>query len=125
MRLGGKRILSWVAIYAIALHVILLGLAPAVIASAPAFDPLSPICHSLSADQASNEVPGKPDLVPGHACEHCNLAMAYAPPVAPHDAVAGVLAPTRVLDVLRPASAAPIALNVASLNLARGPPLPA
>jgi len=125
MRLGNKRILSWVAIYAVALHVILLGLAPAAIASAPAFDPLSPICHSLSADQASNEVPGKPDLVPGHACEHCNLAMAYAPPVTLHEALAGSLAPTRVLDVLRPSSTAPKATTTARSRFARGPPLAA
>ena len=43
MRLG-RRSISWVAIYAIALHAILWGVAP--MAAAPASDPFSVICHS-------------------------------------------------------------------------------
>lgn len=122
MRLGDKRILSWVAIYAVALHAILLGLAPAVSAGQPAFDPLSAICHSAQADQGADQSSGRLDLVPGHACEHCNLGTVYAPPVAPYDALAGILTPTRVLGILRPTSVAPKAANITSSRLARGPP---
>ncbi len=56
------------AIYAVALHVVLLGLAP--ISANAAVDPFSVICHSVTNVQG-DEAP-KSGLIPGHACEHCN-----------------------------------------------------
>ncbi|MGB7258560.1 MAG: DUF2946 family protein [Pseudolabrys sp.] len=123
MRTGGKRVLTWAAIYAVALHAILLGVVSPLVAAQPNFDPLSAICHSVPADQASDQTPGQSGLVPGHACEHCNICAVYAPPVAPDDALAGILEPARVLDVLSPSSAAPRAADVSRSRLARGPPL--
>lgn len=120
---GGRKLLSWVAIYAVALHVILLGLIPPVTAGqAAGFDPLSSICHSQPAGQ-THEGSGNPDFVPGHACEHCNLCAAYGAPVAPLDVLAASLAPTRILDVLSPISATVQTSTIADLRLARGPPL--
>lgn len=121
MRIGGKRVLTWVAIYAVALHAILLGVVSPLAAAEPAFDPLSAICHSVPADQA--QAPAQSGLMPGHACEHCNVCAVSAPPVAPHDALAGILEPARVLDVLGPSSAAPRVADVSRSRLARGPPL--
>lgn len=120
MRMGIRRAVSWVAIYAVALHVIVLGLAP-IAANGATVDPFSVICHS-AASAAGDEAPGQPDLVPGHACEHCNLCSAAAPPPAPDSALIGNLAPTRLLQVLRPASHVPRAGVAFRPNLARGPP---
>jgi len=123
MRMGVSRAVSWAAIYAVALHAILLGLAP-IAANGASVDPFSVICHSVaSAAVSGDEAPGKPDLVPGHACEHCNLCSAAAPPPAPDIVLIGNLAPTRLLQVLRPASHAPRAGVAFRRNLARGPPL--
>jgi hypothetical protein len=118
MRLGVRRTVSWVAIYAIALHSILLGVAPLV--AAPTVDPFSIICHSDAATPA--EAPASPASAPTHACDHCNLCSAMAPPDAPDTALAGQLTPAKLLQVLRPATAATrdgIAYNP---NRARGPP---
>lgn len=126
MRAGSSRILSWVAIYAVALHAILLGLAPPLSAGNPGpFDPSSVICHSVAGDESSSPQSDRSGLIPGHACEHCNLCAACASPAAPHDLLAGILTPGRILDVLRPVSVAARPLATVSLALARGPPLPA
>ena len=45
MRGLARQVTSWVAIYAVALHVILLGLMP-IAANGAAVDPFSVICHS-------------------------------------------------------------------------------
>jgi hypothetical protein len=120
VRLGGRRLLTWIAIYAVALHAILVGLATPALAGQPAaFDPLSAICHS-TADGQDDQTTGRP--APGHACEHCNLCSIAGPPAAPDAALAGILKPARIAHVLRPASGAPIAGLVQSPKLARGPP---
>ena len=122
MRLALKRSVTLLAIYAVALHVILLGLAP-IAANGATVDPFSVICHSAtSAAVPGDEAPGHPDLAPGHACEHCNLCSAAAPPPAPDTTLIGKLMPTRLLRVLRPASHAPRAGIAFRPNLARGPP---
>ena len=118
MRGLSKKVLSWVAIYAVALHTLLTGIAP-VFAAQNNADPFAVIClHDAS---APTSLPS--GLVPGHACEHCNLCSAVAPPPAPDFVAFGNLMPTRLLQVLRPASAAPGISIVYRPNLARGPPL--
>ena len=114
----GKRV-TVLAIYAVALNVIFLGLAPA--GPAAATDPFSVICHSIAA-AAGDEAPAKPGLLPGHACEHCNLCSATAPPPAPDVALVIALRPALILDVLRPVSAPRRAGLTSDPKLARGPP---
>jgi hypothetical protein len=121
MRMQLRRGVTWLAIYAVALHAILLGLAPIAAASAAA-DPLSVIClHNTDAGSPAGQQPS--DLVPGHACEHCNLCSAAAPPAAPDLIVSGNLKPARLLQAPRPASATPNSGVSYCPNLARGPPL--
>ncbi len=121
MRLG-RQMLSWVAIYAIAMHTLLSGVAPAFAAAQHNVDPFSVIClHDADAGSPAGQQPS--GLVPGHACEHCNLCSAAAAPPAPDLVVFGNLLPVRLLQVLRPASAAPSAGVEYRPNLARGPPL--
>jgi hypothetical protein len=125
MRIGFRRAVSWVAIYAVALHVILLGFA-SVAANASAVDPFSVICHSVApAGALGDEAPSKPDLIPGHACDHCNLCNAAAPPPAPDSALLGSLPPARVLHALRPLSTPVRTGTTSDPKLARGPPLSA
>lgn len=122
MRLRLKRSVTLLAIYAVALHVILLGLAPIAANGSAAVDPFSVICHSAAAaGTAGDQAPARGDLVPGHACEHCNLCSAMAPPAAPDHALIGIVAPARILHVLRPVSSATHA-SLATPKLAQGPP---
>jgi len=118
---GIRRAVSFVAIVAIALHSILLSLAPP--AAASATDPFSVICHSVAqAGAPGDETPGSPDLAPGHACEHCNLCSAAAMPPAPDVALNVSLGPAPVLRLLRPVSARARADIASNPGLARGPP---
>ena len=121
MRLLLLRGVTLLAIYAVALHVILLGLVP-IAANGEIVNPFSVICHSAGPVAAGDEAPGKPDLIPGHACEHCNLCSAVAPPPAPDLVLIGNLMPTRLLHVLRPVSHASDAGIALRPNFARGPP---
>jgi hypothetical protein len=122
MRNLARQVLSWVAIYAVALHVILLGLMP-IAANGATVNPFSVICHSIApTGAAGDETPGKPDLIPGHACEHCNLCSAAAPPPGSDIVLIGNLLPTRLLQVLRPESNAAPASIALRTNFARGPP---
>ena len=122
MRLLLRRGVTLLAIYAVALHVILLGLVP-IAANGAAVDPFSVICHSAaSAAVPGDHTPSKPDLIPGHACEHCNLCSAAVPPPAPDNVLIGDLIPTPLSHVLRPASHAPTAGIAFRPNFARGPP---
>ena len=119
MRSGWRKIIGVLAIYTVALHVVLVGLIPFA-AAATSTDPLSVICHSVPAGAAGDQDQGVPQ--PGHACEHCNLCTALAPPPAPDTPLAGNLAPARVLQVLRPLSTSAHTSLAANLKLARGPP---
>jgi hypothetical protein len=106
------------ATIAIALHTILwAAVAPF---AAPSVDPFTVICHSeASAPADQNPVNGA--LPPAHACDHCNLCSAIAPPV-PLNLLSATLAPARILLVLRPATVAPHRDATADPKLARGPP---
>jgi hypothetical protein len=118
MRLGGRRILSVVAIYAIVLNAILWGAAGPQIAASP-LDPFAVICHSDAA-QPGEQSPA--DHTPSQTCDHCTLCSASAPPQAPAVAIFIKLAPARLAHVLKPASVT-IRTGVASSpQQARGPP---
>jgi hypothetical protein len=122
MRLIFQKFSTMLAIYAVALHVILLGFAPIAASGAPTVDPFSVICHSSSSADSVDPAPEKSALVPGHACEHCNLCSTAAPPAAPETGLAGTISPSDVLDVLRPQSAVRHTGISSRPNLPRGPP---
>lgn len=124
MSMGLRRGVTLLAIYAIALRVILLAFLPvgAFAATSAALDPLAVICHS-SADGSDPAAPAKAPLIPGHACEHCNLCSAMAPLAAPATALYALPLRTGVVQVLRPASAAARPIATADRRLARGPPV--
>jgi hypothetical protein len=121
MRAVWRTITGVLAIYAVALHVILVGLMP-IAAGASSADPLSVICHSVPAAAAGQADQGQSVPQPGHACEHCNLCSTLAPPPAPNTPLAATLMPARVLQVLYPVSTAARTALAASPKLARGPP---
>jgi hypothetical protein len=117
MRLGGKRILSLVAISAIALHAILWGVAPL---AGPTLDPFSVICHSDSASPAEQP---PTDSAPTHLCDHCTLCNAANASATLDFIFEDQLVPARLLQVLQPASMALRGHLTTAPNLARGPPL--
>lgn len=118
MRSGWQKIGGILAIYAVALHAILMGLIP-VGAFGTTTDPFSVICHSAPVGQA-DQGPGIPE--PDHACEHCNLCSVLATPPAPSAPLAGNLVPARVLNLLTPLSTAARTSLASDPKLARGPP---
>ena len=116
-----RNVVTLAAIYAVTLNVIFLGLMP-FSPAANAADPFSVICHSItSGDQA----PVKSGLVPGHACEHCNLCSISEPPPVPDIALATAMVPPRILHVLQPVSMPGRIGTTCEPKLARGPPQPA
>ncbi len=118
MRAGIRRIAGVAATIAIALHTILwAAVAPF---AAPTVDPFSVICHS-EASAPADQTPVNGALPPAHACDHCNLCSAIAPPV-PLNALATILAPARVLQVLRPVAITTSRDVTSDPKLARGPP---
>jgi hypothetical protein len=120
MRIGGRRILSVVAIYAIALHAVLWSAVAPQIAAA-ALDPFSVICHSDAASPGE-QTPANAPSAPSHACDHCNLCSAAASPAALVATFAGEIEPAPLLQILQPASAAPGGHLATAPKLARGPP---
>jgi hypothetical protein len=119
MRASIRRFQSVVAIFAIALHT-LLWAAVAPLIAAPAPDPFSVICHS-EAPGPVEQVPSHGPLAPAHACDHCNLCSAIAPPV-PNTTRVTHFEPVQLLQVLRPAHIARHDDLTADPKLARGPP---
>ena len=122
VRIGVRRALSLAAIYVIALHTILLGLVPVSAGESVVGDPLSVICHSdAQAAAPAEQAPGRSDIIPGHACDHCNLCSVSASPVL-ISVLAGQLTPMRLLQVLQPVSTAVRSQLAITPHLARGPP---
>lgn len=116
MRSGVKRVLSVLAIYAIALHTILSGIAPPALAST--LDPFSVICHSGT--QAPAE---QTPEAPSSTCDHCTLCgTAAAPPLTLDRIAAGQLLPAKLLHLMRPAVSAPRDGVASNPHQARGPP---
>ena len=120
MRFGGKQILSLMAITAIVLHAILWGITP--LSAAPALDPFSVICHSETQAIGTDQTPESPAPATTHACDHCNVCSANAPPAALDSVVAARLVPAQLLRVLVTVTAALRAGLADNRNRARGPP---
>jgi hypothetical protein len=112
------------ALYAMALHVLLVAFAPVITGTAASPNPFSVICHSGVTDSASSSGTSdrSPALIPGTACEHCNLCSAAAPPPAPDVALDIQFAPSRVLHIFRPADMPAPGGIAFEPKLARGPP---
>ena len=121
MRIGVRQVVSWAAIYAIALRAILLGVAPVMIGGAAAEDPFSIVCHSDGQALAPSEQPAAPGNGPGQPCEHCNLCSVLTAPAAP-DAILVFILPSPVAHVLGPTSSTPRIDHQSDPKLARGPP---
>ena len=111
--------LSVVAIFAIAVHTVL-WVAVAPLTAAPSVDPFTVICHSEASDPV-NQTPNHGPLTPAHACDHCNLCSAVAPPM-PGTALAANVGPAPILQVLRPVNMTRHHAIAADPKLARGPP---
>lgn len=123
MRTGFRRVLSVVAITAVALHSALWG-GTATIAAATAVDPFSVICHSGGdVDTAQDQAPTSPLSAPSHACDHCNLCGAAPSPAASPAAVVIRLLTARPSRVFEPVSTIPRAGFEVALKGARGPPV--
>ena len=118
MRAVLRRITAGMAVYAIALHTILW--AAAVPLAGPSVDPFSVFCHS-EAGSPAEQAPADGNFAPAHACDHCNLCTAVAPPV-PSATLADYLAPARVLKVLLPLDVPRHDDFAADPKRARGPP---
>jgi hypothetical protein len=119
MPAGIRRVLSVVAIFGITLHT-LLWAAVALPFATPTIDPFTVICHS-EAPGPPNQTPKQRPLVPAHACDHCTLCSAIAPPL-PGTVLAAHFRPARVLQVLRPVNIQRHDNLAADPKLARGPP---
>jgi hypothetical protein len=118
VRIVVRRALSVAAIYVVALHTILIGIVPVLVAG----DPFSIICHSdAQAVAPAKQTPGRPDPVPSQACDHCNLCSVLASP-ALVSVFAGQLVLMRPSQVLQPASTAVRGHLAIALHFARGPP---
>ncbi len=125
MRFGWRKIVSVLAIYAIALNTILsAALAPVPVGAS--FDPLTAICHSVVDQSPSDQAPNGQPARPSTACDHCTLCGTAAVASSAADTVlAGILEPGRLLRVLRPVDAAIATGVVVHQHSARGPPLSA
>ena len=122
MRMQLRRGVTWLAIYAVAMHTLLTGIGPAFASAQDSVDPFSVLClHDAGAASLDDRQPA--GLVPGHTSEHCNFCGVAAPPPAPDIVLIGNLMLTRLQKVLPPVSMAPSTGVAFRPNLARGPPL--
>ncbi len=118
-----KKSVTWLGIFAIALHTMLWAFALPLAANAGPVDPFSVICHSgAGATAPADESPGGPKTTRSSACDHCNLCSATNAPPTPDVIIAGRLLPERVLAALNPASVERREGVTSDPKLARGPP---
>jgi hypothetical protein len=118
--MGVRQAVSWAAVYAVALHTIVLGVVPM---PAVTGDPFSIICRGdAQAAAPPEQTPGGPDVIPGQACDYCNLCSAAAPAPTPDFALFDRLLPARVLHALHPLSTTVRTDVTSDPKLARGPP---
>lgn len=122
MRLVWRKSVTMLALYAVALHVILLGLFPASVV-AP-INPFAVICHTTGpAAKPGEPPPGTLRYLPSRAFDHCDVCSAAAPPPAPDAACKVDFRAARVLHVLRPVSTAAQVGLAFDPNPIRGPPV--
>ena len=104
MRASFRQVVSLAAIYAVALHAILLGVVPVFAGTSVASDPFSIICHSDAHGSAGRTGPrqarysSRPSLRPLQSLQRLGCAGTSIPYWSGH------LAPTRLLQVLQPIS---------------------
>jgi hypothetical protein len=121
MRTRFRRVLSIVAVTAIATHTALWG-GTMTRAATTVVDPFLVICHS-DENAAPDQIPTSPGTVPSHACDHCNLSGSTPPATAAPAAVVIQLLTDRPSHAIKPVSAIPRAGFTPALKGARGPPV--
>jgi len=118
-----RRSVTLVALYTVALHIVLLGFLPAGVGSFSPIDPFAIICHTASPSEHPGEPPqGSLQYLPGRAIDRCDLSSVVGLPPTPEASFKVELQPTRLLDVLRPDTAPEQKSPVYPANLIRGPP---
>ena len=125
MRTGAKRVVGWVAIYAVALHTLLVGFGLAAAAARDSFDPFAVTCltgahDSIPADSTSGPVGSEKNQICKH-CAFCGIAASSAAP--PQITLATAPTLTQATGLLWPISVAPRAAAPPNPHLPRGPPL--
>ncbi len=124
MRHFWGRSVTLLALYVVALHVILLAFLPIIPGSFVPVDPFAIICQTTGAAAKPGEPPpGKLHFLPGRAIDHCNLCSAAAPPPAPDVAFAVDFRPAYVVHVFSPLSTPARSDLAFDPKLIRGPPL--
>lgn len=120
MRIGVKKTISWMAIYAVAIRVVLLGIVPIGTHAPGNIDPFFVICHSAS--QSDGQTLPDSALIPGSACDHCTLCGVTAPPSAPVVASLHsiVFYPVETQPIANVVAIRPVTIN--TQELPRGPP---
>jgi hypothetical protein len=121
--MGIRRAVSWAAIYAIALQIVLAGMMPLANGSAISGDTLSIICRNDNESLSSvNRTPGGDSHLPrDHACDHCILCKASAS-LLPPDILPDAVSPRFIAQDFRPTVSAPATEATTDANRARGPP---
>jgi hypothetical protein len=124
MRHFWRRSVTVVALYAVALHVILLAFLPIIPGSFLPVDPFAIICQTTGAAAKPDQPPpGKLHFLPGRVIDHCDLCSAAPPPPAPDVASSVDFRAARVLHVFSPLSAPGRSGFILQSKLIRGPPL--
>jgi hypothetical protein len=118
-----RRSATVLAMYAIALHVILLGFSPVAPGAFALINPFALICHTTGpAAKPGAPPPGTTHFIPGRDLGQCTLCSAAAPPPAPVVFHKIDFVSTRIPRVLVPVWL-PARLDItANPKLTRGPP---
>ena len=123
MRHFWRRSVTLLALYAVALHVILLAFLPIIPGSFVPVDPFAIICQTTGAAAKPDQPPpGKLHFLPGRVIDHCDLCSAAAPPPAPDVAHAVDFRSARVVHVFSPLSTPARSGFIFPSKLIRGPP---
>jgi hypothetical protein len=114
-----RRAVTWVAIYAIALQTILLGISP--LSSSTTDDTFFVICRNVQAITSIDQMPGGANHFSGHGCDHCVLCNASVSPLSPATFLDTVLS-ISVAHVFLSVLLSPTIGIASNPKLARGPP---
>ncbi len=118
-----QRGVTLLALYALALHSILLGLLPVRAGEFGPIDPFAVICYTISASVAPGQTPrGSIKYIPWRAGDFCNVCGAAVPPPAPDVAFHIEFQSARILHVLRPTPALSRPGLTCDPYVIRGPP---